>query len=705
MNDSFIELQRAEQDTAKPTEKQAIAQNYRKGRLELHGLKIAIENPRFSLREGKDANGKAWSNLMQATYGHFEKFIGNDGDGVDVFIGEWPESTLAFVINQNVAGKFDEHKVMLGFTSKQRAIIAYNNSYDKGWNGLQSIVQITIEQLRWWLQYGNKKLPINANLLPFDSGADMNTETLDDVFSGILKEDADGCMLDSVSIEEILLGEELEAFDAIVVPLQKLDRKMQQVMGILKIVAGESVSPVAYQVTEPFRQKGTTNVAAIFEMSDGQTVSIFFHNPDVTPNKINPADELISWKWVLNKKDVTILVAPEKGRDLNVREVSRRIMKIVEKNSDRFTKANADKASRIESINTLKATIALKEKQLADIDAEIAKLEVEKAITDNNSSDNQTFNENFKIGDFVQAKWASLNKNNTIDEYRKEVDKGEYSTGISKIESIKNLTTDEYDDYKNNLMRTESGLSGGSQTDDPYFDGKNLISLNDADRARAMSTIYSTVTLITAQNREPFLVDSQGYDYARYVGLDISSSSNPYKGNDSVKEEKHYSELILDELKNNFGWIGSIETGSIQKTFKLESRAGGALNPNGETIITASFDDRGRYLTAYSGFDVLTDMDMRDYGFKEIYALAAKAFDEKVLSVLAGGGEKSKDMEFVQSAIEGQLSFFDKSVTDKLAEISKKYSDGAVNDLLLIAKQKILDFFKEEFALKTNEVA
>ncbi|QOJ22956.1 MAG: hypothetical protein HRU78_04260 [Gammaproteobacteria bacterium] len=37
-------------------------------------------------------------------------------------------------------------------------------------------------------------------------------------------------------------------------------------------------------------------------MSDGQTVSIFFHNPDTTPNKLTPADELISWKWLLNKR-------------------------------------------------------------------------------------------------------------------------------------------------------------------------------------------------------------------------------------------------------------------------------------------------------------------------------------------------------------------------------------------------------------------
>jgi len=44
-------------------------------------------------------------------------------------------------------------------------------------------------------------------------------------------------------------------------------------------------------------------------------LTIYFHNPDTTPNKINPNDELVSWKWLLNKKDITIVVAPEQGKD------------------------------------------------------------------------------------------------------------------------------------------------------------------------------------------------------------------------------------------------------------------------------------------------------------------------------------------------------------------------------------------------------
>ena len=86
-------------------------------------------------------------------------------------------------------------------------------------------------------------------------------------------------------------------------------------------------------------------IMVVFSMDDGQTVSVWFHNPDTTPAKLMPLDELISWKWMLNKKDVTIVVAPESGKDLNVREVARRVMRLAAKNSAAFQRANANRAA------------------------------------------------------------------------------------------------------------------------------------------------------------------------------------------------------------------------------------------------------------------------------------------------------------------------------------------------------------------------
>lgn len=368
-----------------PTPAQAAAQNYKKGRVILHGLKIAIENARGTERKGTGSDGKAWSNLMANHYGHFVGFIGNDGDGVDVFIGAWPESKRVWIINQkNQDGSFDEHKVMLGFTSEEAARNGYLGSYSAGWQGLESIVACNVEQLAWWLKYGNKSKPVTPESLPDNGSSDMNkifdsAVELAKLIYGIRKDDPESHALDAITMDEIMADSEGEpALDALVIEFVKVERKMGQMQAIMN-AAGDSLQVSAVQVTPPFKQRGTTNVAGVFELSDGQTVSVFFHNPDVTPNRIAPQDELVSWKWMLNKKDITILVAPEKGDDLNAREVSRRIMKVAEKNSARFAKANADKANRVAAITGMQDDIAAKEQELAALEAEIAELETKKA--------------------------------------------------------------------------------------------------------------------------------------------------------------------------------------------------------------------------------------------------------------------------------------------------------------------------------------
>jgi len=164
---------------------------------------------------------------------------------------------------------------------------------------------------------------------------------------------ADGLILDAVTIREILEDSDGDlAMDALVMPYQLMERKMKIFQRVMENTHA-NVKPVSMQISSPFRKNGVVNVAAVFELSDGQTISIFFHNPDTTPTKLAPKDELISWKWLLNKKDVTILVAPERGEDLNVREVCRRVLKLADKNGPAFARRNAKKAETLAQIDTL----------------------------------------------------------------------------------------------------------------------------------------------------------------------------------------------------------------------------------------------------------------------------------------------------------------------------------------------------------------
>lgn len=399
MDDLFTHIENAAHSGAfgdnglpRPTEAECAAGNYKVGRASLHGLSVAIEQPRGTYRTGKDANGKRWVNRMAAHYGYISGTKGNDGDAVDCFIGFYPQSERVFVINQDIGGRFDEHKVMLGFPDEESARRAYLDSYDKGWGGLASIVPCSISQLKWWLARGDTSRPLRdlppegletmTRKVQWNSDAQPLGSTLDQILYQIRCADAgEGLLMDAVTPEEITQDSEgMLALDALVAPYARLERKMELLRGIMER-AGDKVKPVAMQITDPFKQRGVAHVAVIFELSDGQTVSIYFHNPDGSPGKMAPTDEVISWKWLLNKKDITIVVAPERGADLNVREVARRIMRLAEKNSPAFQRINAKRAERMGAIQGLKDEIAGLEAELeaAQNELEVAKVEVEEA--------------------------------------------------------------------------------------------------------------------------------------------------------------------------------------------------------------------------------------------------------------------------------------------------------------------------------------
>ena len=133
-----------------PTPEEAAAGDYQKGHVELHGMDIAVENPAGSTRSGTDVEGKPWSNEMSHHYGEIEGSKGADGDPVDVFIGNNPQSDKAFVVNQidPTTGEFDEHKVILAADSKEQADEIYHANHSADWKGAESIVEMPVSELK-----------------------------------------------------------------------------------------------------------------------------------------------------------------------------------------------------------------------------------------------------------------------------------------------------------------------------------------------------------------------------------------------------------------------------------------------------------------------------------------------------------------------------------------------------------------------------
>lgn len=152
----MIEAARSEV-APEPTEAQKEAGNYKKGHLTLQGLDIALENPKGSTRSGTDPDGKAWQSTMAHDYGYIKRTQGADGDHVDVFIGDKPDSETVYVVDQvdPKTGKFDEHKVMMGFSDEQAAREGYLGNYEAGWKGLGAIKAMPVESFKRWVKEGD----------------------------------------------------------------------------------------------------------------------------------------------------------------------------------------------------------------------------------------------------------------------------------------------------------------------------------------------------------------------------------------------------------------------------------------------------------------------------------------------------------------------------------------------------------------------
>lgn len=356
-------------------------------------MTIKIENVRNSVRSGTSSDGKAWSNRMAASYGEIVGTRGADGDQVDVFIGAFPESQQVWVINQGWPdGSFDEHKVVIGAGAERNARDLYLASFDVGWTGLQSMHPATIAQLKWWLRHGDLTQPFTPQQLPLLDGVQSTmektlwndrAEPIGKTMSGLLYElrgdDREGLLLDSVGLDDLVsdaLAEEgacaapKPLLDALVIPVSRMTLRMDQLQRVMN-AAGSDVRVQGYVIADPIKARGVLQIAVQFELSDGQAITIWFHNPDTTPNKLTPMDELVSWKWMLNKKDITVVVAPERGRELNPREVGRRVMRLAERNSAKFAEANKALAEKTAAIAAIKDEIPLLEERLAVVTGQV----------------------------------------------------------------------------------------------------------------------------------------------------------------------------------------------------------------------------------------------------------------------------------------------------------------------------------------------
>lgn len=152
-----------ENNLPEPTDGQKEAGNYKMGHVTFNGLDITIENPAGSERTGTDSDGETWSQTMANHYGYIKKTEGADGDHVDVFLGDNPESAgTVFVIDQinPATGRFDEHKIVIGPGTQEEAHAIYQANYEKGWQGAGAISEMDIDAFKEWIKSGDTTKPL-----------------------------------------------------------------------------------------------------------------------------------------------------------------------------------------------------------------------------------------------------------------------------------------------------------------------------------------------------------------------------------------------------------------------------------------------------------------------------------------------------------------------------------------------------------------
>lgn len=151
-----------------PTAAQREAGNYKKEHLDWNGLGISIENPKGSTRSGVSGDGTAWSVVMPAAYGYFKRTEGADGDHVDVYVGDAPESDKVFIVDQvdEKTGAFDEHKCLIGFPNLVAALRTYHDAFSdgRGAERVGDVTPMTVEDFKVWLKSEETKEPVSEAL-------------------------------------------------------------------------------------------------------------------------------------------------------------------------------------------------------------------------------------------------------------------------------------------------------------------------------------------------------------------------------------------------------------------------------------------------------------------------------------------------------------------------------------------------------------
>ena len=242
-----------------------------------------------------------------------------------------------------------------------------NRSQDRGFLPVITAQELNAEAAR-----------VTFDSVQWDSMASLVSHSGNDstLFLDMVRADGHKQLLTPLNLinELAALGAEEFTFDALMDKKLRLTLLTDRLFNAMSRAGDADLSVTGVTETKPFKRQGVTNIAYIFDLSDGQKLSIWFHNPDSTPAMLKPDDIMISWKWMLNKRDVTAVLSPKQGDNVQLPVLAARIMRVARKNSKRYQAAVARAAVVAQELADAQALVEAKKGEIDQLDTDISGL-------------------------------------------------------------------------------------------------------------------------------------------------------------------------------------------------------------------------------------------------------------------------------------------------------------------------------------------
>ncbi|OBA11943.1 hypothetical protein SOI69_04190 [Acinetobacter pittii] len=174
-------------------------------------------------------------------------------------------------------------------------------------------------------------------------------------------------LLSSLEVEEA-------HYDSIIVDYQHLEQLSAILHHSMDQFSKTGVKVINVTESKPFKHKKVLQIALTYDFDDGQNFTILFHKPDRLSKKISPTDSLLSWKILMNNRDITAAIQPNQGEGISIPVLAGRIMKLINQNSNRFKRLQSKKAEKAKALADAESRIEQKQNQLNSLNEEISNL-------------------------------------------------------------------------------------------------------------------------------------------------------------------------------------------------------------------------------------------------------------------------------------------------------------------------------------------